>query len=83
MNRLLDSGFEIICNDKPNNGTIIVEIEYKKEPVAQLIKNGRANNIDIFIYTRSVKPEELTEFKFLLRDFIEAIDQAKNTLNNL
>jgi hypothetical protein len=55
----------------------IICITYKEKAIAQIINHNELEKVSLHILTEYVKPELLSETKFLLNDFIEALSQAK------
>lgn len=60
------------------NTNTIINVIYKKTVVAQIIDDENSGITNLHILAEYVKPELLSETKFFLDDFIEALSQAKN-----
>ncbi|WP_017298767.1 hypothetical protein [Nodosilinea nodulosa] len=77
---IMDSGFEIIRFSDSRYEKITVEISYKGEQIAQINKDRGNNLIEIEILvdyiTTSFSP------KFLFNDFLDALNEARNILEN-
>jgi hypothetical protein len=80
---LLNSGFEILYLSDSKYEESNVEIQYKGQQVALLNKDKGLNQIEIEIYSQYVLPDFVSELKFSLDDFLEAIQEAKKALNDL
>ena len=76
----LDSGFEIIYLNDIKYNEMTVEIQYKGQQVAQINKDKGINNLEIDVYSQYVHPDFLSELKFPLEDFLEAIHIATQAL---
>jgi hypothetical protein len=77
---LLSSGFEILYLSDPRYEESNVEIQYKGQQVALLIKDKGVDKIEMEIYSQYVLPDFVSELKFPLLDFLEAIEEAKIAL---
>jgi hypothetical protein len=82
MSILLSSGFEIIYLSDSRYEESNVEIQYKGQQVALLIKDKGIDRLEIEIYSQYVLPDFLSELKFSLDDFLEAIEEAKVAIKN-
>lgn len=60
-----------------------VEIQYKGQQVAQMNKEKGVEQMEIDIYSQYVHPDFLSELKFPLNDFLEAVDKAREALRDL
>ncbi|TYQ30927.1 hypothetical protein [Pseudanabaena sp. UWO310] len=72
----LDSGFEIIYLSDLKYNEMTVELQYKGQQVAQINKDKGSDQMEIDIYSEYVIPDFLTDLKFPLKDFLEAINMA-------
>ncbi len=79
---LLESGFEILYLSDLKYDEMTVEIQYKGKQVAQLNKDKGINNIEIPIYSEYVILEYLSDLKFPINDFLEAIERAMIALKS-
>lgn len=79
----LDSGFEIIYFSDLNYEEMTVEIKYKGQQVAQINKDKGVEQMEIDIYSQYVKPGFISELKFPLSDFLEALDKARAALRDI
>ena len=78
----LDSGFEIIYFSDLNYEEMTVEIKYKGQQVAQINKDKGVEQMEIEIYSEYVQPNFISELKFPLSDFFEALDKARAALKD-
>ncbi|MEH2223624.1 hypothetical protein [Nostoc sp.] len=78
----LDSGFEILYLSDIKYNEMTVEIQYKGQQVAQINKDKGVDKIEIDIYSEYVTPDFLSELKFPLSDFLEAINIASRALRD-
>ncbi|WP_414624002.1 hypothetical protein [Calothrix sp. CCY 0018] len=79
----LDSGFGILYFSDLNYEGMTVEIQYKGQQVAQINKEKGVEEMEIDIYSQYVHPDFLSELKFPLNDFLEAVDKAREALRDL
>ena len=83
MSTKLDSGFNIVYFSDISYEEMTVEIQYKGQQVAQINKDKGVENMEIDIYSQYVDPDFLSELKFPLNDFLEALHKAKVALQNI
>lgn len=74
----LDSGFEIIRFSDVNYNEITVEVQYKGEQIAQLNKDQGVQSIEIELLVDCIDPS--LSPKFLLKDFLAALEEAQKLL---
>ena len=79
----LNSGFEILYFSDLSYEGMTVEIQYKGQQVAQINKDKGVEQMEIDIYSQYVHPDFLSELKFSLDDFLEALDTAREALRDL
>ena len=79
----LDSGFEILYLSYLDDEGMTVEIQYQGQQVAQINKEKGVDNMEIDIYSQYVHPDFISELKFPLNDFLEALDVARKALIDL
>ncbi|AFY54500.1 hypothetical protein Riv7116_1961 [Rivularia sp. PCC 7116] len=79
----LNSGFEILYFSDLSYQGMTVEIKYKGQQVAQINKDKGVEQMEIEIYSQYVHPDYLSELKFPLNDFLEAVDKAREALGDL
>ncbi|MEM9927437.1 MAG: hypothetical protein AAF915_27485 [Cyanobacteria bacterium P01_D01_bin.50] len=79
----LDSGFEILYFSDLNYEAMTVEIQYKGQQVAQINKDKGVEQMEIDIYSQYVHTDFVSELKFPLRDFVEALDKASAVIRDL
>ncbi|MBV6624099.1 MAG: hypothetical protein KI793_14365 [Rivularia sp. (in: Bacteria)] len=79
----LNSGFEILYFSDLSYEGMTVEIQYKGQQVAQINKDKGVEQMEIDIYSQYVHPDFLSELKFPLNDFLEAVDKAREALRDL
>ncbi|MFB8798291.1 MAG: hypothetical protein U7126_29615 [Microcoleus sp.] len=78
----LDSGFEILYLSDIKYDEMTVEIQYKGQQVAQINKDKGVDRMEIDIYSEYVTPDFVSELKFPLSDFLEAINVASKALKD-
>lgn len=78
----LDSGFEILYLSDLKYNEMTVEIQYKGQQVAQINKDRGVDQMEIDIYSEYVIPDFISELKFPLSDFLEAINIASKALRD-
>ena len=78
----LDSGFEILYLSDLKYNEMTVEIQYKGQQVAQINKDKGVEKMEIDIYSEYVTLDFLSELKFPLSDFLEAINIASKALRD-
>lgn len=78
----VDSGFEILYLSDLKYNEMTVEIQYKGQQVAQINKDKGVDKMEIDIYSEYVTPDFLSELKFPLSDFLEAINIASTALRD-
>ncbi|MEH2371130.1 hypothetical protein [Nostoc sp.] len=78
----LDSGFEILYLSDIKYNEMTVEIQYKGQQVAQINKDKGVDKMEIDIYSEYVTLDFLSELKFPLSDFLEAINIASRALRD-
>ncbi|OYE06445.1 hypothetical protein [Nostoc sp. 'Peltigera membranacea cyanobiont' 232] len=78
----LDSGFEILYLSDLKYNEMTVEIQYKGQQVAQINKDKGFEKMEIDIYSEYVNLDFLSELKFPLSDFLEAINIASTALRD-
>ncbi|MBN3895063.1 MAG: hypothetical protein HWQ41_07285 [Nostoc sp. NOS(2021)] len=78
----LDSGFEILYLSDIKYNEMTVEIQYKGQQVAQINKDKGVDKMEIDIYSEYITPDFLSELKFPLSDFLEAINIASRALRD-
>ncbi|MEH2294028.1 hypothetical protein [Nostoc sp.] len=78
----LDSGFEILYLSDLKYNKMTIEIQYNGQQVAQINKDKGVEKMEIDIYSEYVTPDFLSELKFPLRDFLEAINIASTALRD-
>ena len=76
----LDSGFEIIRFSDLAFEEMTVEIQYKGEQIAQINKDKGMHLLEIEILTDYLAPNFTP--KFILDDFLFALDKAKKLLES-
>ena len=74
----LESGFEILRLSDVSFDEMTVEIQYKGEQVAQLNKDQGIHSVEIELLTTYT--DSIVKLKFLLRDFLVALDEAQKIL---
>ena len=79
----LDSGFEILYLSYLSDEEMTVEIQYQGQQVAQINKEKGVDNMEIDIYSQYVHPDFISDLKFPLNDFLEALDIASQALRDL
>ena len=79
----LDSGFEILYFSDLSYEGMTVEIQYQGQQVVQINKDKGVDNMEIDIYSQYVHPDFISELKFPLNDFLEALDVARKALIDL
>lgn len=79
----LDSGFEIIYVSDVNYQEMTVEIKYEGQQVAQINKDKGVERMEIEIYSEYVQLDFVSELKFPLGDFLEALHKASAALRDL
>ncbi len=78
----VDSGFEILYLSDLKYNEMTVEIQYKGQQVPQINKDKGVDKMEIDIYSKYVTPDFLSELKFPLSDFLEAINIASTALRD-
>lgn len=78
----LDSGFEIIYVSDLSYEKMTVEIQYNGQQVAQINKDKGIKQMEIEVYSQYVHRDFLSELKFPLTDFLEALDKASTVLKD-
>ncbi|WP_377475059.1 MAG: hypothetical protein P2A85_20060 [Microcoleus anatoxicus] len=78
----LDSGFEILYLSDIKYNEMTVEIQYKGQQVAQINKDKGVDKMEIDIYSEYVTSEFVSELKFQVSDFLEAINIASKALRD-
>jgi hypothetical protein len=78
----LDSGFGILYLSDLKYNEMTVEIQYNGQQVAQINKEKGVDKMEINIYSEYVTPDFLSELKFPLSDFLEAINIASTALKD-
>ncbi|BAY82088.1 hypothetical protein NIES267_15660 [Calothrix parasitica NIES-267] len=79
----LDSGFEILYLSYLDDKGMTVEIQYQGQQVAQINKEKGVDNMEIEIYSQYVYPDFISELKFPLKDFLEALNIMSQALSDL
>ncbi|MEH1852363.1 MAG: hypothetical protein V7L11_11905 [Nostoc sp.] len=78
----LDSGFEILYLTDLKYNEMTVEIQYMGQQVAQINKDKGVDKMEIDICSEYVTLDFLSELKFPLSDFLEAINIASRALRD-
>jgi hypothetical protein len=79
MSISLESDFKIVRYSDLKYERMTVEIEYKDEPIAQINQDKGVEFLEVEIYTDYV---EKVQLKFLLSDFLEALEMAKRLITD-
>jgi hypothetical protein len=79
----LNSGFEILVLSDLVYEEMTVEIQYQGEQLAQINRDKGLKQLEIEMYTDFTPPEFAPKFKFLLEDFLIALNEAKALLESL
>ncbi|MBD2233005.1 hypothetical protein [Phormidium tenue] len=77
---VLNSGFEIIRFSDSRYEKITVEIQYKEEQIAQINKDKGDDLVEIELLADFVDSDFSP--KFFLNDFLNALNEARNLLEN-
>lgn len=74
----MESGFKIIRFSDVNYNEITVEVQYKGEQIAQLNKDQGLHSIEVELLLDCIDPA--LPPKFLLKDFLAALEEAQTLL---
>ncbi len=78
----LDSGFNILYFSDLKYNEMTIEIQYKGQQIAQINKDRGVDQMKIDIYSQYVTPDFLSELKFPIKDFLEAINVGMAALRD-
>ncbi|MBW4504987.1 MAG: hypothetical protein KME64_00475 [Scytonematopsis contorta HA4267-MV1] len=76
----LDSGFEILRFSDAKYEELTAEVQYKGEAIAQVNKDKGIDMLEIEIFNLYAQPDYVP--KFLLSDFLYALNEAKKLLED-